>query len=118
MEKRRVDELHGCGCTRRHRCGSGLGRGHGPWSGRELGSRCWGANWSGSGSGSGYGLVESTIVRILLLLQRLLRSAAGVELRVLLAVSGVDVSHVLLMIWVVLIAVGIVARVLLLLRVR
>lgn len=62
--------------------------------------------------------MESTIVRILLLLQRLLRSAAGVELRVLLAVSGVDVLHVLLMILVVLIAVGIVARVLLLLRVR
>ena len=60
--------------------------------------------------------MESTIVRILLLLQRLLRSAAGVELRVLLAVSRVDVLHVLLMIWVVLIAVGIVARVLL--RVR
>ncbi len=60
--------------------------------------------------------MESTIVRILLLLQRLLRSAAGVELRVLLAVSGVDVLHVLLMILVVLIAVGIVARVLL--RVR
>ena len=122
MEKRRVDKLHGGGYVRRHRRGRGCR--HGLWSRRELGRWCWSANGRGRGRGSGYGLVESSVVWILvllwlLLLQRLLGSAAGVELRVLLAVPGVDILHVLLlllMIRVVLVAVGIVARVLL--RVR